>query len=142
MSDTVSSCGGQVILIRNQKNKKSCVISWRSKKLRRVVNSTLAGEALAVTDLLGEIMYIKAILSEIFGKDIINIPIKIYTDSKNLYKAVMSTTLIEDRRLRTELAILKEAIGKKEINELSWIPGHQMLANCLTKRGASAESLL
>lgn len=142
MPDSVSSCGGQVVILRNRANGRACVISWKSRKLRRVVNSTLAGEALAATDLVGEIQYVKAVLADILGDEIHQVPVTVYTDSKNLYKAVMSTALVEDRRLRTELAMIKEAVSRGEIQSFLWIPGDLMMANCLTKRGASSEALL
>ena len=142
MPDGISSCGGQVVILQNKISNKACVISWRSRKLRRVVNSTLAGEALATTDLIGEIQYVKAVLADILGDSVHNIPVIIYTDSKNLFKAATSTALVDDRRLRTELAMIKEALSRGEIQPIIWIPGTKMLANCLTKRGASSEALL
>ena len=71
-----------------------------------------------------------------------DVPMHIFTDSKNLDKSISSVKLVDDRRLRTELAYIKEVLDKGEIQDLSWISGQQMLANCLTKRGASADSLL
>ncbi|CAG2226054.1 unnamed protein product [Mytilus edulis] len=49
LSDRVSSAGGYVIFLRGQ-NGKNCPISWSSKKIRRVVKSTLAAEALSLVD--------------------------------------------------------------------------------------------
>ena len=39
LPDKVSSCGGQVVTIANKKKGVRCVVSWRSRKLRRVVSS-------------------------------------------------------------------------------------------------------
>ena len=118
------------------------MIHWRSRSIKRIATSTLAGEALAVSDLIGDIIYTKAVLQEIFGDSVSNVPSHIFTDSKNLDKSISSFKMVDDRRLRTELAYIKEVLDKGEIQDLSWISGHQMLANCLTKRGASADSLL
>ena len=71
MPDKISSVGGKVILLVNSKKEAACVLSWRSKKLNRKVVSSLAGEALACTATIGEIVYVKAILHQIYG-DIIN----------------------------------------------------------------------
>ena len=59
LPDKVSSCGGQVILITNKKTQMQCVVSWRCKKIKRVVSSSTAAEALAANDTLDEMFYIK-----------------------------------------------------------------------------------
>ena len=38
------------------------------KKIRRVVSSSLAGEALALVDTVGEMVYMKAVLVHVFGE--------------------------------------------------------------------------
>ena len=48
LPDKTSSCGGHVILLRNVKKNVACVLDWRSKKLKRVVSSLPAAEALTV----------------------------------------------------------------------------------------------
>ena len=65
-------------------------------------------------------------------------PVHLNTDSKNVQKSVNSTAMVEDPRLRTEIAVLKESIE----NMLKRVHSKTMIANCLTKRGASAERLL
>ena len=60
---------------------------------------------------------------------------EIFTDSKNLWKAVQTTALVDDPRLRTDLAALKESLENKEITKINRIPGSEMLADCLTKKG-------
>ena len=75
MPDRLSSVGDQVILLVNETEQLACVINWRSKKLIRKVVSSLAGEALAMVAMIGEIVYTKTILSQIFGDPIKNIPV-------------------------------------------------------------------
>ena len=67
LPDKVSSCGGQVISVENQKTKAQCVVSWKSKKMKRVVSSSTAAEALALNDTLDEMVYIKEVLKEALG---------------------------------------------------------------------------
>ena len=45
LPDKISSCGGQVIIVSNKVRNLQCVVSWRSRKLRRVVSSSTAAEA-------------------------------------------------------------------------------------------------
>ena len=141
LPDEVSSCGGQVVLMRNVRT--ACVLSWRGRKLKRIVTSPSAAETLAQNDGISEMIFVKSLLGEIFGTGVVSkVPVHLYTDSKNVQKSVNSTAMVEDPRLRTEIAALKESIEKGEVNMLKRVDSKTMLANCLTKRGASAEGLL
>ena len=142
MPDKLSSVGGQVILLANTNTNLACALSWRSKKLVRKVVSSLAGEALAVVAAIGEIVYNKSILKQIFGKGIDSIPIIIFTDSKNLYESVHSSNLVDDAWLITDISIIKDALNDGTITCLKRVSGEQMLANCLTKFGASGDRLI
>jgi hypothetical protein len=142
LPDGVSSCGGQVVIIRDSKSNCACVLSWRGRKLRRIVTSSTAAETLALNDVVSEIVFLLAVLSEILGDGVAKIPINVYTDSDNVKKAVHSTAMVDDPRLRTEIAVLKESLEKEEVTRLVCIPGKSMIANCMTKRGASGKDLL
>ena len=78
-------------------------------------------------------------MKEAFGDEASNIPLDLYTDSRNLYKSVMSTSLNE--RLRTDVAKLQESLKLGELQKINQISGQEMLADCLTKKGASSELL-
>jgi hypothetical protein len=142
MPDRLTSVGGQVVLLVNERKELACVLNWRSKKLMRKVVSSLAGEALAMVAMIGEIVYNKAILLQIFGEDIKTLPVLIYTDCKNLYDAIHSTSLVEDAWLIPDIAIIQEAIVQGTITSVQRVKSKDMLADCLTKAGASAEKLL
>ena len=43
------------------------------------------------------------VLKEMQGEEVVNIPIKVYTDSKNLHKVAHSSALVEDSKLRFDL---------------------------------------
>ena len=119
----------------------SIMTDFCGRKLKRIVTSSTAAETLALNDVISEVVFIKAVLSEIVG-EMSEMPVHVYTDSKNVKKAVYSTSLVEDPRLRTEIAVLGESIEKGEIDKLVCIPGKKMVANCLTKKGASSRDLL
>ena len=142
LPDKVSSCGGQVVFMRNSQTSASCVLSWKARKLRRIVTSSTAAETLASNEAVSEVIFLKALLGEIFGSCITEIPVNLYTDSKNVLKTVHSTSMADDPRLRTEIACLKESIEKKEVTSLILLPSEKMLANCMTKKGASAKTFL
>ena len=142
MPDKISSVGGQVILLANTYKNRACVLNWRSKKLVRKVVSSLAGEALAVVATIGEIVYTRAIMKQIYGDVIDSVPVVMFTDSKNLYEAVHSSSLVDDSWLIIDVAIIKDALKDNTITCLKRVASGDMLANCLTKAGASSEQLL
>ena len=106
-----------------------------------MVSSSTAAEALAANDTLDEMFYMKEVLKEVFGSDADDIPLELFTDSKNLYKSVLSTSLNENPRLRTDVAKLQESLKLGELERLSLVNGFEMLADCYTKKGASSEKL-
>ena len=142
LPDKISSCGGQAVILRDSTTNHACVLNWKGRKLRRVVNSSTAAETLASNEAVSEVIFLKSLLSEIFGADAFKIPVNLYTDSNNLKKSVHTTSMVDDPRLRTEIACLKESLEKGEVNDFVLIPGNKMLANCMTKKGASAKDLL
>ena len=142
LPDQVSSCGGQVILVRDTNTNNACVMGWKGKKLKRIVTSSTAAETLASNQVISEIIFVKALLGEFYGPDASNIKVNLYTDSNNLYNAVHSTSMVEDPRSRTEIASLKESLNKEEVNNFLLVPSNKMLANCMTKKGASSKELL
>ena len=50
--------------------------------------------------------------------------------------------MVEDPRLRLDIACLRECLEKGEISALKRVESKDMIANCLTKRGASPKALL
>ena len=142
LPDKINSVGGQVILLVNVKNETACVLTWRAKKLKGKVVSSLAGEALAMEAVIGEVVYNKAILSQIYGEVINQLPVIVFTDSKNLHEAIYSTLLVDDAWLIPDVALIKEAKEQGTVSDIRRVSGKDMIANCLTKAGASAEDLL
>ena len=142
LPDKMTSCGGQVILLCNRVTDECCVLLWRSKKIVRKVTSSLAGETLAMIATIGEVVYIKAVLREMYGKRLEDVPTVIVTDANNLYEAVHSTSLVEDAWLRTDIAAIQDAVESGVVTLVCKVGKENMLADCLTKPGASATGLL
>ena len=142
LPDKLSSCGGQVMLLADTANSLACVLNWRSKKLNRKVISSLAGEALAMVASIGEMVYNKAIFKQVYGDVVDGMPVIMFTDSRNLFEAVHSTALVEDAWLIPDIAVIKDALNNGTISCLRRVYSENMLANCLTKAGASAEELM
>ena len=118
---------------------------WKSKKLRRVVKSAMAAETLIQVEATEACFWLANLLSEMLyckPNDDKNIKIECYTDNHQLYDSVYSIRPIQDKCLRTEIALLSEMINKKKITKINWIENKYQIADCLTKYGASSEKLL
>ena len=63
LPDGCSSCQGHIIL--SSGSERCCPLTWSSHKTRRVVQSSLSAEALAMLGSLDEAMYLKSLLSEL-----------------------------------------------------------------------------
>lgn len=129
-------------MICDRENSRACVVSWRARRLKRKISSSTAGEAMATLDMIGEVVYLKAILKEIFGSQAEKIPVVIATDSQNVHTAVYSTSQVEEAWSIVDIAAIKDAIDDEHVDMLLKVTGAQMLANCLTKRGAGAASFM
>ena len=138
-----SSQGGYIIFLHGEND---CVtpLSWRSRKVKRVVRSTLAAETLALNEAADQSFFVRAILCEVFGLEINRrvLPIKIFTDNHSLVQSVYSTKTVDDKRLLIDISCLREKLSNQEIDQIVWIEKKYQLADCLTKNGASAANLL
>ena len=87
------------------RNGKYMLLAWQSRKLKRVVKSTLTAETLALQEVIEAATMIKTMFLEILNVDAHNqiLLIKCVTDSKSLYDAVYSTKTLTEKRLKTEL---------------------------------------
>ena len=122
-----------------------CPVMWRSRKLRRVVKSTMASETLIQVEAAEASYWIANLLSEILyeKKESRVMPrIECHTDNHQLYDAVHSLKSIEDKRLRIDMGLLQEMLNRKEISKIKWIVKELQLADSLTKVGASSTKLL
>ena len=79
---------------------------------------------------------------ELTAADNASIPIEALVDNRSVEDAIYSTKSVDDKRLRIDVGSIKEMLNKKEVMKVQWIPGEKMIANALTKRGASSFDLL
>jgi hypothetical protein len=92
----------------------ACFLSCKSKKIKKKVASFLAGETLAMIATIGEMVYIKSILGQIFGTRVEEIPVLIVIDANNLEESIHSTSLVDDKWLVPDIATIKEAMENGE----------------------------
>ena len=123
-------------------NGKRCAITWQSKRVRRVVKSTLAAEALALLDCAEAGVYVAKLLADTLNVTIAAFPVKCFVDNKSLVDALYSTKAVEDKYLRINIAVLRDMLSQQDLHSVSWLRSSRQLANVLTKRGASSASLV
>ena len=137
------SQGGYVIFLQGESGK-YMPISWQSKRIKRVVKSTLAAETLAMVDAAEAAIYYRKFMLDILGltDSVKMFPIVCYTDNSSLYDAVHSSTQVQDKRLRIEIAILREMLNKGEITRVAWVESQNQIADSLTKKGMPSFKVL
>ena len=116
------------------------VLSWQSRKLRRVCKDTLTAECLAAVEALHAALFFKAMFDEFIIDN--NIKVRLLTDNKSLVQSAKSITSVDDKLLRVDMAILKECLTEQFCEEIAWVPSKDNLANPLTKQGASSSLLI
>lgn len=141
LPDGASSAAGFVIFLVGENNK-CCPLYWESKKIKIVVKSILAAETLAATEAKDAAFYIGNLLSQvIFNTDKNVVPIELIVDNHSMYDNVHSTKNVSEKRLRIDLAILKEMINRQEL-KIKWIESKYQLADVLTKKGVNPYNLM
>ena len=140
LSDCVSSAAGYSIFLFECDGGKCLPICWKANKIKRKVNSTLAAECLALKDGIDHCLFLRSLLMGMLNTDC-KFPIEAWTDNNNTYIAVQTSTQVDDKRLRIDISCIKDCITNDMV-KVQWCPGNEMLANCLTKRGCSADDLL
>ena len=136
------SQGGYVLMLKDE-NDKGNLIGWQSKRIRRVVKSTLASEALALSDGIDNAFSLASLAGEIiYGAKKKQIPIHCHVDNNDLVQAIHSKKNVSDKRLRIEINSIKEMIEREEICKIKWIESQKQIANSLTKKDADTSLLL
>ena len=134
-----ASQGAYIIFIANNDNM-IAPIMWQSKKLDRVTKSPLASETMVLADGADTAFLVASMLQEIFNLTSLP-PIECRTDSDSLIKFLATSHVIQDSRLRVNIARIREMLTLKEIS-VTWVSSEDQLADSMTKKGASSMKLL
>ena len=118
-----------------------CPILWQSRRIKRVVRSTLAAETMALIECVEACIYLAHIINEILWNNNRQIGIHCLVDNKSLTDSIMSQKLTDDRHLRINMAALNDLITRENV-KVRWIPSPNQLANPLTKAGASGREMI
>lgn len=107
-------------------------LHFRSYKCRRVVRSVLAGETHAFVDAFDSSFTLRHDLSEIVNS---TIPLSLITDSESLFKVIVQSSTITEKRLMIDLQACREAYQEGEIDDVGWVKSGNNVADGLTKLG-------
>ena len=124
----MSTQGGCIVGLSDRNNVIS-PLAWHSRKLKRVVHSTLGAELLALVDGLDVCINLSEQLNFYLGK---NIRIKVLIDNKSLKDSLNSLKNVSEKRLRVDIAYVRDAIEKYSI-EVCHVSTSFQLADSLTK---------
>lgn len=142
LNDGVDSTGGYIVFLTNKEKRVAAAIDWSANKIKRVVRSTLAAEALSLCEGLEAAIHHREILEEIVNLEPKSIKIHAIIDNKSTVQAVYSTTVVDDKRLRREIGGIREMLACGTVDSLEWVKGSDQLADVLTKRGVDGSPLL
>ena len=133
-----SSQGGYIVFLADNQGNIS-PITWASRKLRRVCRSTITAETMAMLDTIDLCVWLFSMFKEVLDIELSTSIVK--TDNKSSYDAINSTTAVEEKRLRVDIAAIRECVRNKEIS-VQWVPKEDQLADVLTKQGADSTKLV
>ena len=164
------SQGGQMILchedgLQNNKAAKTNILCWRSGRIQRVVNSTLAAETQSLSRGIGDLLWVMVLFEELedptfslrnwpqrlSGKDVLAIASNssserlkgslAVVDAKSLYDQLCKDSIGgQDKRTAIEIQIIREDLNSIS-GKMRWIDHPAMIADGLTKVKGSNEAL-
>ena len=141
--DGLFHVAGHIVFLVNQKTHRSIPLTWASKKISRVVHSSLMAETIAATMLIGTIFFIKESLKQVYGKVSGDLKTLVLVDNKDLHEAVHSIKTPGEKRCTPEIFQLKQAMVLDNlITELRLVPGHLQMADALTKPGRPGQEMM
>ena len=94
---------------------KCCPLSWHGNKIKRIVRSAVAAEALSLQEGLESVFYYRKMLEEIWGISTKTIPITAYTTNNSVIAAVYSTKLPVDKRLSLDIPAINQSLIGNEV---------------------------
>ena len=131
--------GGHLIFLMDAESKDCCILSWKSGKMRRVARSTLAAECFALIDGINSSQFCSSIIAKTSGYQP---PIYCYTDNRSMVETLYSSNSLQDKRLRVDVAYVRNLIQEEKLMGVKWIETKLQLADCLTKPRSPTAAIL
>ena len=109
-------------------------LAWQSRKLPRIVHSTLSAEALA---LIGALDYAILLRDQFLEMSLFSLSIYCYIDNKSLLDSKNSLKNVTEKRLRVDISYIREIVAK-ECVDVKHVNSAEQLADGFTKASKSA----
>ena len=130
-NDDLSSQLGYVVLLCDAEDR--ChVLTYVSKKARRIVRSIMAGEVYAFADAFDAAYILKHDLERVYGQPL---PLVMLTDSKQMFDVITRASHTTEKRLMIDVAAARDAYNKHEISNVGLVKSEDNIADGLTKPG-------
>lgn len=107
------------------------VLAYMSRNSRRVVLSIMAGETYAFSDALYQGFMLKHDLETLYRREI---PLMMFTDSKQLFDVITKATYPTERRLMIDIAAVRESYNSFDISNIGLVAGKDNPADSFTKK--------
>jgi hypothetical protein len=123
-----------------QKESPFHVINFCSHRLRRVARSTKTAETLAASEAYDRAHYCRAVakwMDKIFSRGLL-----LVLDNSSLYSDVSTTRSPKEKRLKADLALLREAFKTGALSAVIWAETSAQLADAMTKADEKSDMRL
>ena len=117
ISTTELAVSENIFLVDSNDN--CCLLTWHSNKIKRVVRSTLGAEALSLCDGLEDAIQHRALVKELLNVNNFDLPTLASVNNKNLVESIYSTSLVENKRLRIDIGVIKKTVKTKIVKSVS-----------------------
>lgn len=143
------------------------LLHWRSGKIQRVANSTLAAETQSLSRGLGELSWTVTVFNELINpgfdlkqweRSLLDRKLRAFAgedsepelvrgvcivDGKSLFGHLSKETtgIAGDKRTALEMQVIRQTLAETGI-KVKWVPHPSMAVDCLTKRQGNAQPLL
>jgi hypothetical protein len=111
-------------------------IYWESRKVKRTCRSTNTAEVLAMDEGRDTAMWLQKLWMELMGEFL---PNRLIGDSEGTFKNCGTTRLPTEKRLRIDLASMRQGLRRGEF-VMTWVPSGANLSDALTKESPRSEA--
>ena len=121
LNDGVSSVGAHIMFLVDN-HLTCCQLTWQSKKIKQIVCSTIASEALRLQEAIEHAIFLRSLIEEILLLPLKSIPIDAIIANKSVVEAIHSTRAVNDKRLNIDISAIKQSLQSTEIRSIRWCP--------------------
>ena len=134
------SQAGFIIFLESDSGHMHCPIYWQSRRIDRVVDSSLAAETYALHSGAKSAVFFKTLIRQMVKGA--NVTVICLSDNESLCKAINSDNQPKDKWLRINISGIRSMLEMGDINKVKWITSKDQLADPLTKRGVCRDKLI